>query len=77
MSKVGPRLLLVLVLALTLAGPVPAQALTARQIMDKVDARDDGDNMITTQEMILIDKRGHQRVRQIKSFSKDKGRDTL
>jgi len=59
------------------AAPVPANALTARQIMEKVDARDDGDNMTADMEMILIDKNGHERVRKIKTFSKDRGNDTL
>ncbi|NQT57234.1 MAG: outer membrane lipoprotein-sorting protein [Desulfobacteraceae bacterium] len=57
--------------------PYQAQAITAREIMEKVDARDDGDNMIADQEMILIDKQGYKRIRKMKSFSKDKGRDTL
>jgi outer membrane lipoprotein-sorting protein len=56
---------------------VPAHALTAREIMEKVDARDDGDNMTANMEMILIDKKGQERVRKIKTFSKDKGKDTL
>jgi len=55
----------------------PSHALTAREIMEKVDARDDGDNMIADTEMILIDKNGKQRIRKMKVFSKDKGRDTL
>jgi hypothetical protein len=45
--------------------------------MEKADARDDGDNMIANMEMILIDKKGQERVRKIKTFSKDKGKDTL
>ena len=48
----------------------------ARAIMEKVDARDDGDNQTSDMEMILIDKRGKQRERKIASFSKDKGQDT-
>ena len=48
----------------------------ARAIMEKVDARDDGDNQTAAMEMILIDKRGNQRVRKIATFSKDKGPDT-
>ena len=48
----------------------------ARGIMEKVDARDDGDNQTSDMEMILIDKRGKQRKRKIASFSKDKGQDT-
>jgi len=49
----------------------------ARSIMEKVDARDDGNNQVSDMEMILIDKRGNQRVRKIATFSKDKGEDTL
>jgi len=53
-----------------------AQAMTGREIMEKVDARDDGDNLIANVEMIFIDKKDHQRVRKMKIFSKDKGKDT-
>jgi hypothetical protein len=49
----------------------------ARAIMEKVDARDDGDNQTADMEMILIDKRGKKRVRRLSVFSKDKGEDTL
>ena len=49
----------------------------ARTIMEKVDARDDGDNQTAEMEMILIDKRGSQRVRKIATFSKDKDADQL
>ena len=49
----------------------------ARAIMEKVDARDDGDNQTSKMEMILIDKRGKKRIRKIRGFSKDKGEDTL
>ena len=49
----------------------------ARAIMEKVDARDDGDNQVSDMEMILIDKRGKERIRKIHAFSKDKGEDIL
>lgn len=49
----------------------------ARAIMEKVDARDDGDNQTSDMEMILIDKNQNQRIRKIAMFSKDKGEDTL
>lgn len=55
---------------------LPAQAQTARQIMEQVDARDDGDNITIESEMILIDKNGHERRRLLKSFIKDQGDDT-
>ena len=57
--------------------PAPANAFTASEIMEKVDALDDGDNMTANMEMILIDKKGHERVRKIKTLSKDRGKDTL
>ena len=70
-------LCLLLVAIILNAAPALAGELTAREIMEKADARDDGDNMIANMEMILIDKKGQERVRKIKTFSKDKGKDTL
>ncbi len=49
----------------------------ARAIMEKADARDDGDDQVSEMEMILIDKRGKERIRKIHTFSKDKGEDIL
>ena len=49
---------------------------SARQIMDLVDARDDGDNGIQDMEMILIDKNGNRRERTIRAMSRDVGEDT-
>ncbi|MGD2269217.1 MAG: outer membrane lipoprotein-sorting protein [Desulfobacterales bacterium] len=49
----------------------------ARAIMEKVEARDDGDNQVSDMEMVLIDKNGKQRIRKIRTFSKDKNQDTL
>lgn len=54
---------------------VSAEELSARQIMERVDARDDGDHSIQDMEMILIDKRGNQRVRKLRSFGRDVGED--
>lgn len=48
----------------------------ARAIMEKVDARDDGDNGISDMVMTLIDKHGSQRVREIRARMKDMGKDT-
>ena len=50
---------------------------TGRQIMEWVDDRDDGDNRLSDVKMILIDKRGQERTRLMRSMSKDKGEDTL
>jgi hypothetical protein len=63
---------LLLFIPLTAAADDPK----AREIMTKVDKRDDGDNAISDMEMILIDKRGNKRIRKIKTFTKDKGEDT-
>ena len=68
-----------ILICLGLILPVSAMAddAQARSIMQKVEDRDDGDNMMAELEMILIDKRGHQRIRKIKSYMKDRGQDTL
>lgn len=64
-------------LVLVWAGASSAENLTAREIMQRVNDRDDGDNGISDMEMILIDKRGQQRVRKMRTFSKDRGKDEL
>jgi hypothetical protein len=43
----------------------------AREIMERVNDREDGDSRISNERMTLIDKNGKQRVRQLKSFAKD------
>lgn len=50
-------------------------AQSARDIMQQVLDRDDGDNIITNMQMQLIDKNGKKRVRNMKTFSKDIGED--
>lgn len=59
--------------------PAPAWAddPKAREIMQKVYDRDDGDNSTADLEMILTDKNGNKRVRNLRTFSKDRGKDTL
>lgn len=64
-----------LLLACALAPAMASAAPTGREIMDRVDARDDGDRSIQDLEMILIDKRGDQRVREIRAFGRDQGED--
>jgi outer membrane lipoprotein-sorting protein len=63
--------------ALFLSNAGQAESVDGGWIMEQVDGRDDGDNMTADLQMILIDKGGHERNRQIKVFSKDKGKDTL
>jgi hypothetical protein len=62
-----------------LAALAPATArasLSAREIMQRVEDRDDGDLQTSDLEMVLIDKNEKQRVRKIRSFSRDVGPDT-
>tara|TARA_Y100001970_G_scaffold252466_1_gene326308 strand:+ start:2946 stop:3773 length:828 start_codon:yes stop_codon:yes gene_type:complete len=47
-------------------------ALTGREIMEKVNSRDEGNRSISDIEMILIDKKGNKRVRKIKNFRLEK-----
>ena len=70
-------LLLPLTLALVSASSAADEAPppTGREIMDLVDARDDGDTSTQDMKMILIDKNGSQRKRTIRSQRKDVGED--
>lgn len=52
--------------------PAVAFALTADEIAQRVDTRDDGDKLISTMKMTLIDKNGNQRIRVMKNHSMDK-----
>jgi hypothetical protein len=47
----------------------------ARAIMEKLDARDDGKTIEQDMLMVLIDKNGKKRVRDMKSYGKDFGVD--
>ena len=64
-----------LLATLLMALPSIAEELTAREIMERVDARDDGDYSTQDFKMVLIDKRGNQRVRELRSFGRDEGED--
>ena len=68
--------------ALLLFGPVHSAGAAkddpkAREIMQRVNDRDDGDNRTSDMEMILIDRKKNRRVRKIRAFTKDRGKDTL
>lgn len=47
----------------------------AREIMEKVDNRYDGDDMEAVMKMILIDKYGKKRIRTMKRYALDHGKD--
>ncbi|PCI70340.1 MAG: outer membrane lipoprotein-sorting protein [Piscirickettsiaceae bacterium] len=61
-----------IVLSACLFIPLSALAISADEIAQRVDERDDGDKMMSTMEMTLIDKNGQQRVRTMKNFSMDR-----
>ena len=71
------RYLMIIAALLLRVAAVQAETVDGRWIMEQVDARDDGENMTVDSTMILIDKNGSERRRDMKVFSKDKGRDTL
>ncbi|WP_373035381.1 outer membrane lipoprotein-sorting protein [Sulfurimonas sp.] len=52
-------------------------AITGQEIAQKVHDRDDGDNSTANMKMILIDKNGNERVRDLHTYTKDKGEDEL
>jgi hypothetical protein len=52
-------------------------AMSALEIMKKSQDRDTGDNIIGTMQMQLIGSNGSKRVKEMKTFSKNKGKDTL
>jgi len=52
-------------------------AITGQEIAQKVHDRDDGDNSTSQMKMILTDKNGKKRIRNLKTFTKDKGEDKL
>lgn len=58
------------VVILSISTPV-AFAMTANEIMQKVDARDTGKTQISTATMTLVDKKDRKRVRKLKLFSKE------
>jgi hypothetical protein len=73
----APALTLTLMAVLAAAFPSPSLAddQRAREIMQKVEDRDEGDNMAAELDMTLIGKTGGQRLRRIKSFTKFMGKD--
>lgn len=57
-------------------GAAAEDPLTAPQVMQQVEDRDEGDRAIQNMEMILVDRKGNQRRRLLRSFRKDVGPDT-
>jgi len=63
--------LFVLSAALLLATPLFAEELTGLEIMQLVDARDNGSDLTQKMTQQLVDRRGNVRERNMVSFSKD------
>ena len=64
-----------MVMVFCFSGPGFADDPKAREIMKKVEDRDDGDNMTGKMLMVLIDKNGDRREKYFKTFGKDYGKD--
>ena len=60
----------------TIMLPEKVFALNGREIMEKVNARDTGDRSISEMEMILIDKKGKKRVRKLKTYGLEQGKNS-
>ncbi|MBU2512306.1 outer membrane lipoprotein-sorting protein [bacterium] len=69
-----------IVLLVFLSAPIAvvnlySEGLTAKEVMEMVDNRDDGETAISETTMVLIDKGGNQRIRKLKGYRKDYGQD--
>src|SRR5512147_1547366 len=52
-----------------------AEPPTGREIMERVDARDDGDRAVEDMQMLLIDQNGSNRSRRLRLWRRDVGKD--
>ncbi len=60
-------------IALTPVSVLAEEALSARQIVEKADARYTGDSSRADAQLILIDRRGRERVRDLRMYTLDQG----
>jgi len=67
--------LMILSGALLFAVPAYSSEPTGLEVMQLVDARDDGDDLVQKMKQRLVDRRGSVREREMISFSKDYGKD--
>jgi hypothetical protein len=79
-APMGPcrRLLPLAIAALLLASvgeSARAQPPSGREIMERVDARDDGDRSVQDLAMLLIDQNGGTRTRRLRLWRRDAGKD--
>lgn len=77
LNEILSRFVLIFAFLFLIVTPVAlSEELTAYEVMKKVDERYDGDTAISNITMILMDRKGNKRARQIKAFSKDYGKDS-
>ncbi len=69
------RKLAFMIVALFATSTIMAQALTGRDISENVHNRPDGDTRYCEMSLTLINKNGSKRVRELKSYAKDYGKD--
>ena len=74
---INSALVLIVGIAMLVHEPALADDAKARDIMEKVDDRYDGDDMGSDMKMVLIDRHNGKRFRSIRFSSLDKGEDTL
>ena len=74
--RLSPALLLALLLPQLPVAATADMADTALEIMQRVDARDDGDNRTARLSMTLVDRHGQVRQRSLATFTRDQGPDT-
>lgn len=65
-----------IIISATIMLPEKVFALSGREIMEKVNDRDVGNRSISEMEMILIDKKGNKRVRKLKSYGLEQGKNS-
>ena len=64
----------IIVIIISISYQTVAQEMTAREIIEKVYNRPEGDDRTSNLTMTLINKSGKERVRKIKQFTKDMGK---
>ncbi len=75
MKKIQRLILITLILGLFTVQASHADDADARHIMQLVEDREQGDQSMADVGLVLIDQRGNQRTRMVKSFSKEMGDD--
>ena len=73
---VWPLLAVMLATAAFSSSALRGAELSALQVMERLDSRNDGDSAVAEYTMVLIDRRDRQRSRNLRIYSKDYGKDS-